>query len=129
MTKHSPIEKIEWMRNLLALLLVGAFVGALVIFSFIGIPLTNKDILIYMVGQLSGMAQVALGFYFINKVGADALDAKRADNTGKLADAVVAATSGNTPPTEPAPIDAKSAADQMLDAAVEKRDEIAGGKP
>lgn len=124
MTKHSPIEKIEWMRNLLAFLLVGAFVGALVIFSFIGIPVTNKDILIYMVGQLSGMAQVALGFYFINKVGADALDAKRADNTKAAFDAVVAASTG-TVPTD-APADAVAAADQAVDAATEKRDEIAG---
>lgn len=86
--KRDALEQIEYTRNLLAFLLVGAFIGALVTFSLRGIPTSNKDILIYMVGQLSGMAQVALGFYFINKVGADALDAKRADNTGTAFQAI-----------------------------------------
>ena len=93
---RTAIEKIEWMRNLLAFLLVGAFIGAAMLFTFRTIPEGNRDILTYMVGQLSGMALTALGFYFVNKVGADALDAKRADNTGKLADAVVAAAGAST---------------------------------
>ena len=88
---RTPIEKIEWMRNLLALLLVGSFIAAAMVFTFRAIPETNRDILTYMIGQLSGMALTALGFYFVNKVGADALDAKRTENTGKLADAIVAA--------------------------------------
>lgn len=83
---RTPLDQIEFMRNFLAFLLVGAFIGAMGAFTFFVIPETNKDILTYMVGQLSGMALTVLGFFFINKVGADALDATRADNTGKLAD-------------------------------------------
>ncbi|KQM18372.1 hypothetical protein ASE49_09175 [Novosphingobium sp. Leaf2] len=80
------------MRNRLAFMLTGAFIGMLPFFLFKNLPASNKDIITYMVGQLSGMALMALGHYFTNRAGQDALDEKRADNTGKLADAVVAAT-------------------------------------
>lgn len=90
---RTPIDQVEFMRNLLAVLLLGAFIGAMGAFTVFKIPEENKDIITYMVGQLSGMALTVLGFYFINKVGADALDAKRAESTDKLADAVVAAQS------------------------------------
>lgn len=100
--QHTPEAQIERMRNLLAFLLVGAFISCLPVFTFKSIPEANEQLITYMVGQLSGMATMALGFYFVNKVGQDAaekarvdLDAKRADSTGKLADAVVAAAGGN----------------------------------
>lgn len=83
-----PLARIERVRNLLAMFLVGAFVGALIAFTFKGIPEANKDIITYMVGQLSGMATLALGFYFVNKVGQDALDAAKTDNTAKALDAI-----------------------------------------
>jgi hypothetical protein len=83
---RSAIDTIELMRSILAFLLIGAFIGAMGAFTMLAIPDTNKDILTYMVGQLSGMATTVLGFFFINKVGQDAIDAKRSDNTGKLTD-------------------------------------------
>lgn len=79
------------MRSRLAFMLTGSFVGTLPLLLFRPLPTENKDILTYMIGQLSGMALMALGHYFTNRAGQDALDEKRADNTGKLADAVVAA--------------------------------------
>lgn len=119
--RRSAIDQIEFMRNLLAFLLVGAFIAiAAVLFAF-AIPEQNKDILTYMVGQLSGMALTALGFYFVNKVGQDALDATRADNTGKLADLASTALKGATDPGGQG-----EAADAVVDAAAEKRDEIKG---
>jgi len=91
---HSP----DRVKNLLAFSLVGAFIALIPLFVYQTIPDGNKDIIVYMVGQLSGMALTALGFYFVNKAGQDALDAKRAENTGKLADnakaAIEAATGG-----------------------------------
>jgi hypothetical protein len=90
-THRSPVDQVEFMRNLLAFLLVGAFIGLLPALFMIAIPDANKDIITYMVGQLSGMALTALGFYFVNKVGQDALDAKRTDNTAKAFDAIKAA--------------------------------------
>ena len=101
MTVRTPIEQIERMRNLLAFLLVGAFISVIPLMVFKTIPELNKDIITYMAGQLSGMATMALGFYFVNKVGQDALDAKRADNTGKMAEAVTHALKTVEQPSTP----------------------------
>lgn len=78
------------MRNLLAFLLIGAFISVLPVLTFKAIPTDNKEIIVYMIGQLSGMATMALGFYFTNKVGQDQIDAKRIETNAKLVDAVVA---------------------------------------
>lgn len=90
-TSRTAIEQVEFMRNLLAFLLVAAFVGAFPALMIKAIPKENEQLLTYMLGQLSGMATTALGFYFVNKAGQDAVDAKRADNTGKMAEAVTTA--------------------------------------
>lgn len=78
-------------RNLLAFLLIGAFIFVLPLLIYKTIPVDNKEIITYMLGQLSGMATTAVGFYLTVKAGQDALDNKRSETTGKLADAVVAA--------------------------------------
>lgn len=87
----------DQIRNLIAFLLVGAFIAFVPLFVYKTIPEANKDIITYMVGQISGMALMALGFYYTNKVGQDALDEKRVENTGKLADAITAAASNSEP--------------------------------
>ena len=51
-------------RNRLTFFLVGSFVGIIPLFIFWGMPQTSENIVTYMVGQLSGMALMALGFYF-----------------------------------------------------------------
>jgi hypothetical protein len=117
--RRSAVEHIEFMRNWLAFALVSAFVGALIVFTFKAIPEANKDIITYMVGQLSGMALMALGFYFVNKVGQDALDAARTENTGKMAEAVSTALK-----VLPAGDVAGDAAEEVADAAVHKAEEI-----
>jgi hypothetical protein len=122
--QQTAIHQTERMRNLLAFFLVGSFIGVIPVFVFFTIPTANKDIITYMVGQLSGMALTALGFYFVNKVGQDALDAKRADNTGKLAD-LVAATAVGTGVNS----DAGKAAGAVADAAVSRAEEIQENKP
>ena len=96
MIERSPIDQIERVRNSLASLIVLAFIAGLPLFVFKTIPEGNRDIVVYMVGQLSGMALMALGFYFTNKVGQDALDAKRTENTGKLAEAITATANAST---------------------------------
>ena len=88
---RSAPAQVELMRNLLAFLLVSAFISVLPVLTFKAIPKENEQLLTYMLGQLSGMATMAIGFYFVNKAGQDAIDAKRADTTGKLAAAVTAA--------------------------------------
>lgn len=112
-------------RNLLAFFLITAFVALLPLLVYKTIPAGNREIIVYMIGQLSGMAATALAFYFTNKVGSDALDAKRAETTGKAFDAVAAAAVAGTPSAG-----VSSAADAVADAASEKAEEIrdaAGG--
>lgn len=123
MKDRNPIEVIEHTRNLLAFLLVLAFVLFTGLLLWKGIPEKNEQLLSYMLGQLSGMALTALGFYFVNKVGQDALDAKRTENTGKALEAITA-TANATSSTA----DATVAAQETADAAQEKADVIAGEK-
>lgn len=120
---RTPQEQAERMRNILSFLLVGAFISVLPVFTFRIVPTGNKDILTYMVGQLSGMATMALGFYFTNKVGQDALDAQRTENTGKMAEAVTTALKTTGAVDADA---AGKAAEKVADAAVDKADEIKG---
>jgi len=122
--RRSAIDMIEVVRNALAFILVIAFIGAMGAFTVWIIPETNKDILTYMVGQLSGMATTALGFYFVSKVGQDALDAKRAENTGRLAEAVTSALA-----VGPGADAAANAAGEVAEAAINKRDDIQGATP
>ena len=114
-------------RNRLAFALILAFVAMLPLLVWQTIPEANKEIIVYMIGQLSGMATTAIGFYFIQKAGQDALDAKRTENTGKLADAVVAAAAAS-PAVADASKAAAAGADAVADAAADRADEIAGGE-
>lgn len=93
---RTAAEQLEFMRNLLAFLLVAAFISVLPVLTFKAIPKENEQILTYMLGQLSGMATMALGFYFVNKAGQDAVDAAKTDNTGKLADLATRALEAGT---------------------------------
>jgi hypothetical protein len=113
------------MRNFLAFLLTGAFIGAMAVFTFFAIPDVNKDILTYMVGQLSGMAITALGFYFVSKVGQDAIDAKKTENTGAAFRAVEKALDKSGGEHADA---VEAAVDRTADAAVEEAADIKKGK-
>lgn len=124
MSLPDPLARIERIRNLLALFLVGAFVGALMAFTFKNIPDANKDIITYMVGQLSGMATLALGFYFVNKVGQDALDAAKTENSAKAFEAITATAKAGGAETEP---DIKLEPGETATVAAEP--EIKGKKP
>lgn len=94
MNGTATADRIDRVRNLLACFLLSSFVAALVVFTFKNMPIANKEILVYMVGQLSGMATTVLAFYFTKGAGQDQLDAQKSENTGKMADAVVAAATG-----------------------------------
>jgi hypothetical protein len=89
----SPIDK---QRIWLATGLIAAFCACLLILLFRAFPGDNKDVVIYMIGQLSGMSTMALGFYFTNKAGQDAQDERKSENTGKAFDAIAATASANS---------------------------------
>lgn len=52
------------MRGALAVLLIAAFGYALYVLFDAVIPKENEQLLTYMLGQLSGMVTMALGFWF-----------------------------------------------------------------
>lgn len=132
-TERTAVEQVEFMRNLLAFLLVAAFVGCLPTLTFKAIPAENKDLLTYMLGQLSGMATMALGFYFVNKAGQDAADAQKTENTGKLAEAITeTARAAQAAAPGDSTADAAAGARQAADAAEEVTEQLeqrAGPKP
>lgn len=77
-------------RNWLAFFLISAFVSTLPVLILFAMPEANKEVIVYIIGQLSGMATMVLGFYFTQKAGQDKLDAERTANTGKMAEAITA---------------------------------------
>lgn len=54
----------NWMRGGLAMALTLAFFGALAGLFFIKYPDTNKELITFMLGQLSGFVGTALAVYF-----------------------------------------------------------------
>lgn len=102
MSADTPGKGADTFRNFLAFFLISAFVAFLPLLVFKTIPGENKEIIVYMLGQLSGMAATAIGFYYISKAGQDAADAKRADNTGEAFKAITAtANASGGPSPEP----------------------------
>ena len=123
MTDKTSIQKADSQRMFLAISLVSAFVVCIIILFFRKIPPENKDLITYMIGQLSGMATMAMGYYFVNKVGQDAADDKKSENTGKMADAIVAAAQAGGTPADLKQA-ASVAAEKVADAAVVAADKI-----
>lgn len=87
-------------RNLLALFLILAFVGTLPLLIWKTIPDSNKETIVYILGQISGMALTVVGFYFVKNSGENALDTKRTENTAKAFDAIKAAAESAPAPQE-----------------------------
>ncbi len=54
----------SFMPALLTCFVVGAFCAMLVLLLRFDVPLTNRDIIVYMIGQLSGGFTAALAFWF-----------------------------------------------------------------
>lgn len=118
----TAIQELDRQRFYLAACLTIAFISAVGALFWKGIPTDNKDLVNYMLGQLSGMTTMALGLYFLNKAGQDAADDKKTENTGKMADAITAAANAGTSPDLKAA--ATKAADKVADAAVVAAEEV-----
>lgn len=56
--------KSDWMRGGLAIALLGAFASSLFALFLFQVPEANRDLVNFMLGQLSIMAVGALGYYF-----------------------------------------------------------------
>lgn len=83
--------KTDLMRGALALALLLSFQFALAALFKWRVPETNRDMVIYMLGQLSGMVTTALAYYFATSKSSqekNAVIASMSDNqaTGKVDD-------------------------------------------
>ncbi len=56
--------KSDTLSGILAFVLTAAFIGAIVMLSWRSIPVSNEQLLTYMLGQLSGFVAAAVGVYF-----------------------------------------------------------------
>lgn len=92
----TAVQELDRQRFILAAVLTISYIGAVIALFWKGVPTDNKDLINYMLGQLSGMVTMALGLYFLNKAGQDAADEKKTENTGKMADAITAAAQAGT---------------------------------
>lgn len=54
----------ETFRNVLSGFLVGSFTGALGALFLIPIPVDNKDLIVFMLGQLSGFTGATIAYHF-----------------------------------------------------------------
>jgi hypothetical protein len=89
-------------RDALGLLLVGAFIVATGWLLHRGIPEQNKELVSYMLGQLSGFVAGVVAYHYITKAGEKELDQAREANTGKALDLAYAATPPAAPAADPA---------------------------
>lgn len=58
-----PLKAPDVMRGVLALLLLGAFELALFWLFQFEVPQTNRDLVVFMLGQLSGFTGAAVAYY------------------------------------------------------------------
>lgn len=138
MNGHDPKvhHHTDRVRNTIAIALILAFVGTIPLLVWKTIPGGNKETIVYIIGQLSGMATTALAFYFTTKVGQEqqehkklVVDEKRAEASGKMADAIVAAAGAGTSTSTDATHAAEQAAEETAQAATDKAEEFRGKPP
>lgn len=91
------------LKDAIGIVLIGAFISVLMILFWKEIPEKNEQLIVYMLGQLSGFVGGVVSSHYVNKAGEDKLSEKRteaslaqAKSTEALATAVAAQTSGPT---------------------------------
>ena len=88
------------LRDAIGIALIAAFVGALGVLFWKAIPKDNEQIIVYVIGQLSGFVSAIVAFHYVTKAGEKELEQSRADNTGKAFEAVRAAALASPPSTD-----------------------------
>lgn len=109
------------LRDVIGVVLIAAFVAVMGALFWKAIPSENEQLLVYMLGQLSGFVAGVVSYHYVTKSGEKELEAKRADNTAAAFEAIKVAAA-----TVPAAEGAAAAASEVAGAAVDKAGEIAG---
>lgn len=112
------------LKDVIGVSLIGAFVAVLFILFWKEIPAKNEQLIVYMLGQLSGFVGGVISAHYVHKAGEDKLEAQRqetakaqAEATKSTAEAVVAAAAGSPPSQANASTSATDAARSVADAA------------
>lgn len=61
--EKSSLKRMLWFIGFITLYLSTSFVASIVLLFFFEVPATNKEILVYMLGQLSGLATSCVVFW------------------------------------------------------------------
>lgn len=85
------------LRDYIGVGLVFAFISVLVGLLFKNIPQANEQLIVYMLGQLSGFVSTVVAFHYVLNKNSEAAT----ENTGKAFDALKAAA--ESAPTEKKP--------------------------
>lgn len=78
-------------RDALGAILVAAFIAVIGGLFWRVIPKENEQLIVYMLGQLSGFVSAVVALHYVQKADDAALDKARTENTGKALDAIAAA--------------------------------------
>lgn len=90
-------------RDALGAFLVAAFIAIIGLLLWRDIPKSNEQLIVYMLGQLSGFVAGVVAYHYVTKAGEKELEKARADNTGKAFEAIAtAAAAAAAPPPQPA---------------------------
>lgn len=118
-TEVKPATHINTFRDRLAIIAMGAFIGSFVMIMFKTPAKDTKDIIVYMVGQISGIALTVMTYYFGRSQGEDKRQADSNAIQQKQVDALKGANENLAAATG-----INQQVDQVADAAVEKAEEI-----
>jgi predicted aspartyl protease len=83
------------LRDWIGVGLMSSFISVLFALLFKTIPERNEQLIIYMLGQLSGFVATVVGYHYVTSV----QDRDKAANTGKMADAIRAVAEGSATST------------------------------
>lgn len=114
-------KKTANLRDAIGIALIASFVGALGVLFWKDIPRSNEQLIVYMLGQLSGFVSGIVAYHYVTKAGEKELDKQRVDNTTVALEAIKAAQEA---PLKPAHDQASQAAEQVAEAAADEADTI-----
>lgn len=85
-------------RDVLGGVLVAAFIAVIAGLFWRVIPKDNEQLIVYMLGQLSGFVSAVVALHYVTKAGEKEQEAMRTQNTGKALDAIKAAAESTPRP-------------------------------
>lgn len=92
------------LRDTIGSILLFAFVGALGLMFWVTVPPDNKDLITYMLGQLSGFVGGVVAAHYTINAGQQKLDEKKSENTAKAFDAITATANASAATSDSAVI-------------------------